>query len=245
MNSLLSNLEEKLKAFFEGGINRLFFSSEQIPLQDAMSTLIQEEMESFYAENQALPDTILICFSPEKKDVWEVYAEDLSVLVQKIEYSYYLMGQTFPQGLRVELCPDGNLGIDQVDVRVKLHSNFSDETRLLETAHPGPECDLPEGAYFILNNDAQLPLTLPVINIGRHGSNDIIIRDGTVAPNHVQLRAKQGRYLLFNLSTNDDTRINDRRFSQAFLNVGDVVRIGQNVLIYNQEVHLPPLNKQS
>ena len=52
----------------------------------------------------------------------------------------------------------------------------------------------------------------------------------------LQLRAKQGRYLLFDLSSTGGTYLNNSPVKTANLKPGDVVRIGKTLLIYNQDV---------
>ena len=57
-----------------------------------------------------------------------------------------------------------------------------------------------------------------------------------VSREHLQLRAQGGRYFLFDLSSTGGTSINGMLVHTATLKPGDVVRIGQTTLIYNQDV---------
>jgi len=57
-----------------------------------------------------------------------------------------------------------------------------------------------------------------------------------VSRDHAQLRAQQGRYILFDLSSTGGTIINNHRIHSATLKPGDVIRMGKTILVYNQEV---------
>jgi pSer/pThr/pTyr-binding forkhead associated (FHA) protein len=50
------------------------------------------------------------------------------------------------------------------------------------------------------------------------------------------LRAQQGRYLLFDLSSTGGTTVNNHRIHTTTLKPGDVIRMGKTILVYNQEV---------
>ena len=66
--------------------------------------------------------------------------------------------------------------------------------------------------------------------------DSIQIDDPLVSRDHLLLRAKQGYYLLFDLSSTGGTFINNQPVKTATLKPGDVVRIGKTLLIYNQNV---------
>ena len=91
-------------------------------------------------------------------------------------------------------------------------------------------------AYLIINGKEQVPLQKTVINIGRRSTSDIILQDPMVSRDHAQLRAQQGRYLLFDLSSTGGTTINNHRIHSATLKPGDVIRMGKTILVYNQEI---------
>ena len=99
-----------------------------------------------------------------------------------------------------------------------------------------PEPSIPERAYFIINGKEQCFLSKSIVKIGRRTTSDIQIEDPMVSRDHLQLRAKNGRYLLFDLSSTGGTFVNNQPVKTVTLKPGDVVRIGKTLLIYNQDV---------
>jgi pSer/pThr/pTyr-binding forkhead associated (FHA) protein len=57
-----------------------------------------------------------------------------------------------------------------------------------------------------------------------------------ISRDHIQLRAEQGKYLLFDLSSTGGTFVNNRQVHSAVLKPGDVIRLGKTLLVYNQDL---------
>ncbi|NPV57665.1 MAG: FHA domain-containing protein [Anaerolineae bacterium] len=97
------------------------------------------------------------------------------------------------------------------------------------------EVKLPEKAYLILNGVEQLALMSPVINLGRQLDNQIVLDDPRVSRTHAQLRASNGRYVIFDLGSSGGTYVNNQRISQQTLKPGDVISLAGYLLIYGEE----------
>ncbi len=100
---------------------------------------------------------------------------------------------------------------------------------------------LPPNAYLIAGEKVQ-PLDKPIITIGRSLENQLVIDHPSVSRNHAQLRALNGHFVLFDLSSSAGTFINGQRISQAALYPGDVISIAEIALIYGQDNPPPRLD---
>ena len=94
---------------------------------------------------------------------------------------------------------------------------------------------IPEDAFVIIDSVKVIPLTKPVINIGRRLENNIVIDDPRVSRNHAQMRAINGRYVLFDLNSTGGTYINGQKITQSIIYPGDVVSLAGVNMIYGQK----------
>jgi hypothetical protein len=91
---------------------------------------------------------------------------------------------------------------------------------------------LPPQAFLIINGQRHYSLNRPVINIGRQLDNHLVLDDPLVSRRHVQLRARDGQYLLTDLGSKHGIRLNQLPVREAVLQPGDVLRLGNTELIY-------------
>ncbi|MBP8857500.1 MAG: FHA domain-containing protein, partial [Anaerolineaceae bacterium] len=75
---------------------------------------------------------------------------------------------------------------------------------------------------------------LPVINIGRREDNHLVIEDLRISRTHAQLRARMGKYVIFDLGSTGGTFVNGQRVTQAILAPGDVISLAGLTLIYSE-----------
>ncbi|MBU5310541.1 FHA domain-containing protein [Tissierella carlieri] len=66
------------------------------------------------------------------------------------------------------------------------------------------------------------------ISLGRHGDNNIVVKDPFVSKRHFQIIEDEGDYYLEDLNSANGTYLNgDKIFDVVRLNDGDIIRIGQ------------------
>lgn len=66
------------------------------------------------------------------------------------------------------------------------------------------------------------------ITLGRHGDNNIVIKDPFVSKRHFQIIEDEGEFYLEDLNSANGTYLNgDKIFDVVKLNDGDIIRIGQ------------------
>jgi hypothetical protein len=85
--------------------------------------------------------------------------------------------------------------------------------------------NIPENAFLIVEGVKVYPLKEAVVNIGRRLENSLVIDDPRISRNHAQLRAINGRYVLFDLNSTGGSFVNGQRTSQTVLYPGDVISL--------------------
>jgi hypothetical protein len=126
---------------------------------------------------------------------------------------------------------DGALRPDAVRVSAKI-----DQQAEAATDGFSPESEpivLPPQAFLIINGRRHYPLNRPVVNIGRQLDNHLVLDDPLVSRRHVQLRARDGQFLLTDLGSKHGIQLNNAVVREAVLQPGDVVRLGNTELIYS------------
>jgi pSer/pThr/pTyr-binding forkhead associated (FHA) protein len=75
------------------------------------------------------------------------------------------------------------------------------------------------------------------ISLGRHGDNDIVIKDPYVSKQHFQIIKDEGKYYLEDLNSANGTSLNSNKVLDVVkLKNGDIIKIGQiEFLFVNRE----------
>ncbi len=95
--------------------------------------------------------------------------------------------------------------------------------------------NIPPNAFFVVDGVKFYPLAKAVINIGRRLENDLVIDDPRVSRNHAQLRAIEGHYVLFDLSSTGGTFVNGSRVSESIIYPNDSISLGGVILTFYQD----------
>ncbi|HNZ15638.1 MAG: DUF3662 domain-containing protein [Anaerolineaceae bacterium] len=240
MQDFLALIEGKIQALLEGTLDRLLYPGAATSLSSRLVQIIDEKLQSQTdSGNKYVPDLITLSISPEKWDAWQEITPTLNQVASEVEAGWLEQGYQFRVPLRIQLAQNPRLTVDAIEISTSLtHPSVETSKTALQTTVPETpvEAVTPENAYFIINGKEQLYLTKAIIKIGRRSTSDIQIDDPLVSRDHLLLRAKQGYYLLFDLSSTGGTFINNQPVKTATLKPGDVVRIGKTLLIYNQNV---------
>jgi signal transduction histidine kinase/pSer/pThr/pTyr-binding forkhead associated (FHA) protein len=72
----------------------------------------------------------------------------------------------------------------------------------------------------------------PTVRVGRDSSNDIRLLDHEVSRQHAELRESDGGYDIIDLNSSNGTFVNGRRITEARLNSGDRLQIGQTAFLF-------------
>ena len=102
---------------------------------------------------------------------------------------------------------------------------------------------LPENTFLIVEGIKAIPLNQAVVTVGRHHDNMVVIDDPRVSRHHMELRAIQGRFVLFDLGSSGGTYINGQRSSQAVVYPGDVISLAGVTLHFVKDLSAPTRNR--
>src|SRR5579884_3543893 len=78
----------------------------------------------------------------------------------------------------------------------------------------------------VLQEMQPIPLQAPVITIGRHPDNMVVLKHPQVSAHHARLERVGNTYQLVDLNSTNHVYVNTKRISNVLLNVGDEIRIG-------------------
>lgn len=148
-------------------------------------------------------------------------------------------GYVLPNTPRVKLLPDDDKAESEIGVRARHSQKQRHSTQGMQPIPFQQADDQRPRAQLIINGERHVPITEPLLNIGRSDQNHIVLDDPYVSRHHLQLRLRFGQYTLFDVSSRGGTRVNQVRVSEHRLQSGDVIRIGESQLIYMEE---PPLS---
>ncbi|MGE5073268.1 MAG: FHA domain-containing protein [Anaerolineae bacterium] len=121
----------------------------------------------------------------------------------------------------------------------------------MDNTHEGPISDdaapvdpvrIPEDAFVIVDGVKVIPLTQPLIRIGRRLENNLVLDDPRVSRTHAELRAINGRYVLFDLNSTGGTFVNGLKITQSVVYPGDVISLAGVNLVYGQKNPPPRLD---
>jgi pSer/pThr/pTyr-binding forkhead associated (FHA) protein len=110
-----------------------------------------------------------------------------------------------------------------------------------QQAPPPEEADvvdpvrIPEDAFVIVDGVKVIPLSSPLVRIGRRLENNLVLDDPRVSRTHAELRAINGRYVLFDLNSTGGTFVNGLRITQSVVYPGDVISLAGVNLVYGQK----------
>lgn len=90
-------------------------------------------------------------------------------------------------------------------------------------------------AFLIVNGKRHFRLNKPMISIGRQLDNDVVLDDAVVSRKHAQIRWRFGRFVIHDVGSRSGTSVNGNKITEAVLDSGDVVKIGNCSLIYGED----------
>ncbi len=112
------------------------------------------------------------------------------------------------------------------------HDQLPEEAEEADVVDP---VRIPEDAFVIVDGVKVIPLTTPLVRIGRRLENNLVLDDPRVSRTHAELRAINGRYVLFDLNSTGGTFVNGLRITQSVVYPGDVISLAGVNLVYGQK----------
>lgn len=134
----------------------------------------------------------------------------------------------------IHINPQDNLLPSQIRVFAEHTANSVSNTNILEKVVIDPPAKQPENPYLLIDQRT-VPLSAPLINIGRSTDNNIVLDDPQVSRHHAQLRLRFGHYMLFDAKSQTGTLVNNTPITEHTLRTGDVIRMGGTRLVYLED----------
>lgn len=183
------------------------------------------------------PNVYTIIVNPGAAQEWQ-HPRILETLIGIVKTAGQEAGFTFASQPEITISTDDSLALSEANVMASHRVDAVEQTKGLADEKAEEEdgsSHLPENAFLIIEGVKVYPLSLPVVNIGRRMDNQLVIDDPRVSRTHAQLRAINGRFVLFDLNSTGGTFVNGQRASQTVLYAGDVISLAGVALIFGQD----------
>ena len=244
-SNFLKSIEDKLRYLLEERLDRLVFPGVSSSLSYTLIDLIQKKIdEQVDEETIQMPDLILLKVSPDRWDAWQESLPLFEEVSQALAESWTESGYGFKTNPVIQLLQSPDLVGNKLEVNIAYTPDeiTSKQTLLQKITRKTSSDSIPKEACLIVNDQEPILLSKPIIKIGRRSSSDIFLEDPMVSRDHIQLRADNGRFILFDLDSKGGTLVNGYPAHNVALKPGDVIRIGNTSLIYTHHVDHPTSN---
>jgi pSer/pThr/pTyr-binding forkhead associated (FHA) protein len=239
MNKNLDRIEAQLRSLFENNLFHLLTGNHNTSalIDDLIQVMDQNLLEKPDGRTFA-PDSFQLIVPPDDLLEWQAHQDVLDEIAETI-YSLGLKnGFYFQSTPKVTL--HASEAVAEHDVQIEAEFTpikpvISDTAAVESPQKTVNGASVPKNAFLVVRGRENFPLEKTVINIGRHSDNDLVIDDKYVSRHHAQLRAINQHFVIFDLGSTGGILLNGKPISQATLQAGDVLRIGEVNLIYIQD----------
>ena len=235
-NGLLK-FEYIVQDLVEGKLGRLFGGRlEPLDVAGKLARVLEANITS-----SKLPQIYFVELNSEDYQFLTTRNPDLSEDIADASWSILLeSGEVGLEKPQVTLKVDPTLGRHKVRITAQDATIFPDSTENTKIIHrqsikskPIPNLDELD-AFLIVQGKRHVQLNKPLITIGRHFDNDIVIDKGSVSRKHALLRWRFGRFVLYDISTKGKTLVNGQVVLEHLLQPGDVITLSDVLLIYGE-----------
>jgi pSer/pThr/pTyr-binding forkhead associated (FHA) protein len=230
----IARLEAQLERFVESAFATLFrkpVSAHDIAIKLARSMTAAAVIPTEGDTRPVAPDRYVIHLSTAVHSRFVQHMAQMSAELaqQMIELAGHA-GYRLVAVPQIVLVADERLRHNDLEVFAEHTNPLTSSTAMMKAVEmPAPAV---AGNLHLLIGDRAVPLTQPVVNIGRSDDNTIVVDDPFVSRHHIQLRMRGGACLLFDVDSKSGTFVNDVLVREHRLQSGDVIRIGNTRLIF-------------
>lgn len=236
----LSRLEAQLEHLIEGAFAQIF--SKAIRPQD-IAVQLSRALESSLLPGDdddyrpLAPDDFLIRMNPDVHEhLLKRQPRLASLLSQHVVELVTYRGYRLNHQPTIRIVADPSLAPNELSVFAEHLDRQKSATAVMERIDlPSDMERAPYNAQLIINGQEVIPLTNPLVNIGRSRENDIVLDDPYISRHHAQLRLRFGSYTLFDTTSQSGTLVNDVAVREHRLQPGDVIQIGKSRLVYLED----------
>ncbi len=245
MNSKFEQLEARLQALFEDQILSLLpgMTREERLIQKLVLALRQNIVEQ-KEKGAVAPNTFTLIVAKGVEQIWKE-PRIMNALKNIISAATREVGLKMDTQPIITITTDDTYSANDISVIASHTLESVEDTKgmVVDSEKPVAGAEpLPENAFLIVEGVKVFPLKEAVVNIGRRLENHLVIDDPRISRNHAQLRAINGRYVLFDLNSTGGTFVNGQRTSQTVLYPGDVISLAGVALIFGQDTPPPRLD---
>ncbi len=237
MKSTLKDLEERLERWIEGSIIRLF--GHQIPAASLASQLTEAMKNGLRASELGTthaPDNYRVALNPETIHQLKISTPELaSQLSLGLANAAREEGILFVREPQIMIYPENSVARWDIKVTAWHSTGPLEDTHEMDIPLAKEEILFPANAFLIIGGEQHFALDRPIINIGRREDNQLVLNSALVSRTHAQIRARHGRFMLFDLGSKSGTFIHGIPIKQHILRPGDVITIADVQLVYGEE----------
>jgi len=238
MGNPLAGFEDRVQRLIEGGLARLL-AGRLHPREVAVQLARAMEDNALHSPNGAsvAPDSFLARLNPQDhRAILDANPDLILTLAQELVDLARRAGLALIAAPTIKLLADSTVALHHIAITAR-HSeqnHESTESMTSDAVWRVKQAAMP-AALLILQPDQSIPLDRPVINVGRHRDNHIILDNPNVSRHHAQIRLRVGQFILFDLGSHAGTTINGQPVREAALQPGDVIGLGGTILIYVED----------
>lgn len=232
LSEKLAILEHRLQTLIEEGTARILpIDGPQVDIGEKLINAMQSSVQ----KDMIAPDLFILIVHPDLAQVFDENQSIMDEMSELVQQSGTDSNLCFRKRPRIKIRSDSSL--DSGTIRVISYSSQLEvnETEGITLDNDG-ENQVPNNAFLIIDGVKILPLTHPVVNIGRRADNHVVIDDVRVSRLHAQVRATKGHYQIFDLDSTGGTFVNGVRLAQTTLYPGDVISLAGVDLVYSQDI---------
>ncbi|MBK9926867.1 MAG: FHA domain-containing protein [Anaerolineales bacterium] len=248
-NNKFDQLEAKLQSLFEDQLMAILpgIKQEDRVIQKLAVALKQNIIEQREKET-VTPSVFTLIVASTAAPMWKD-PQVMNALKSAIGTAIKDVGLKLATQPTIKITTDDSYAEKEITVIASHNLELVEDTKGMATDAEKKENNdtIPENAFLIVEGVKVHPLRDTVVNIGRRLENHLVIDDPRISRNHAQLRAVNGRYVLFDLNSTGGTFVNGQRTSQTVLYPGDVISLAGVALIFGQDnpPPRPDLNETS
>ena len=243
MNKKLDRLETHLQTLFEKSLPKLLIGKQtDATIIEKLIDVLRENLKEGLNGAIIAPDKFIVMVSPRAVSEWQVHQDILNEIAESIAQYGTQEGFIFTNfpAIQIESAPEILNHHWIIQAMVSEGKAPLPDTAAMPPSDNDPGGNpLPDNALLVVGGKTSFPLEKPIIDIGRHSENDLVLDDLHVSRHHAQLRAIKNNFVIFDVGSTGGIFLNGKKIVRATLQTGDVIRIGAVNLIYIQDSTAP------
>lgn len=231
----ISRFEAAAQRLIEGSFSR--FLGGRVELSE-IATKLGRALEDSYEAGQPA-DLFIVHLHPQDAAAFDNEPESCERLVNYLMQLAQQANISLPERPVVRMQADDQIVSKQIKVEAQQLDNTEQVTQQYRPSQLTKSTEIYEAiaeldAFLIVDGREHVELKKPLLTIGRHEENDVVLESLAVSRKHAQLRWRYGRFIIYDLGSRAGTLVNDQPVTEYVLHPGDVITMGNLSLIYGE-----------